>query len=58
VTSLIVGLFATVLAVILGSVAALLGGISDQIITAFANFILTIPSFPLLLVSASIISFK
>ncbi len=57
VTSLTAGLAATVLAVILGSTAALLGGLADLAITTVANFILTIPSFPLLLVIASIINF-
>ncbi len=56
-TSLAAGLFATILAVVLGSAAALLGRFVDSIITAAANFILTIPSFPLLLVIASIIKF-
>jgi peptide/nickel transport system permease protein len=50
-------LFATILAVVLGSAAALLGRFVDSIITAAANFILTITSFPLLLVIASIIKF-
>lgn len=56
-TSLAAGLFATILAVVLGSAAALLGRFVDSIITTIANFILTIPSFPLLLVIASIIKF-
>jgi peptide/nickel transport system permease protein len=56
-TSLAAGLAATVLAVILGSASALLGGLPDLAITTLANFILTIPSFPLLLVIASIINF-
>ncbi len=56
-TSLAAGLFATILAVILGSAAALLGRYVDSLITTIANFILTIPSFPLLLVIASIIKF-
>lgn len=56
-TSLAAGLFATILAVVLGSAAALLGRFVDAIITAVANFILTVPSFPLLLVIASIIKF-
>lgn len=56
-TSLAAGLFATILAVVLGSAAALVGGAVDTIITTIANFILTIPSFPLLLVIASIINF-
>ncbi|WP_238625442.1 ABC transporter permease [Aggregatilinea lenta] len=51
------GLLTTAVAVILGSVAGLLGGVVDQALSALSNFILTIPSFPLLLVLASIITF-
>jgi peptide/nickel transport system permease protein len=56
-TSLAAGLFATVIAVILGSAAAMLGGVVDTLVTMLANFILTIPSFPLLLVIASVLNF-
>jgi peptide/nickel transport system permease protein len=56
-TSLAAGLFATVIAVILGSAAAMVGGVLDALITMLANFILTIPSFPLLLVIASVLNF-
>jgi peptide/nickel transport system permease protein len=55
-TSIQAGLIATVIAVILGSAAALLGGVLDQVVSFIANFILTIPQFPLLLVLASLIS--
>lgn len=55
VTSLQAGLFTTVLAVILGATAGLLGGLTDQILSAIANFFLTVPQFPLLLVLASIL---
>lgn len=51
------GLLTTIIAVILGSLAGLLGGLVDQIFSALSNFILTIPSFPLLLVLASVITF-
>lgn len=57
ITAFQAGLMATLLAVILGSSAALLGGFADQILSAVANFILTIPQFPLLLVLASILEF-
>lgn len=57
ITSVEAGLFATVIAVILGSMAALLGGLIDQGVSFIANFILTIPQFPLLLVLASLLSF-
>jgi peptide/nickel transport system permease protein len=57
ITAVQAGLMATVIAVIFGSLAALLGGIVDQILTTLSNFILTIPQFPLLLVLASILTF-
>jgi len=56
-TSIQAGLIATVIAVVLGSLAALLGGLVDALISNVANFILTIPSFPLLLVLASLVNF-
>ena len=57
ITSIQAGLIATVIAVVLGSLAALLGGVVDALISNVANFILTIPSFPLLLVLASLVNF-
>lgn len=57
ITSIMAGVFATVIAVVLGSLSALLGGVVDQIFSAIANFILTVPTFPLLLVLASIVKF-
>jgi peptide/nickel transport system permease protein len=56
VTSILAGLIATTIGVVLGSVAALLGGWADHSLSAAANFILTIPQFPLLLVLASTLS--
>jgi peptide/nickel transport system permease protein len=58
ITAIETGLIATTIAVILGSMAALLGGIVDQLLSALSNFILTIPQFPLLLVLASILDFE
>lgn len=58
ITSLQAGLLSTIIAVILGSAAALVGGIVDQIISGIGNFILTIPQFPLLLVLASTMEFS
>jgi peptide/nickel transport system permease protein len=55
ITSVLSGLLATALAVLLGSAAGLLGGIIDQVLSAISNFILTIPQTPLLLVLAGII---
>ncbi|MBI5931082.1 MAG: ABC transporter permease [Chloroflexi bacterium] len=58
ITSLEAGLIATLIAVVVGAIAAMVGGLVDQILSAIANFILTIPQFPLLLVLASILSFS
>ncbi len=57
VVSVEAGLLTTIIAVILGALAGLLGGYVDQILSALSNFILTVPSFPLLLVLASILTF-
>lgn len=57
ITSVEAGLIATVIAVALGSVAGLVGGVVDQILSTIANFILTIPTFPLLIVLAALVSF-
>lgn len=57
ITSLQAGILSTLIAVLLGSAAGLVGGIVDQLISALGNFILTIPQFPLLLVIASMFQF-
>jgi peptide/nickel transport system permease protein len=57
ITSIQAGLIATFIAVILGSAAGLLGGVVDQVLSAIANFILTIPGFPLLIVLAAVVEF-
>jgi len=56
-TSVQSGLIATIIAVALGSVAGLVGGMIDQALSALSNFILTVPQLPLLLVLASMIEF-
>ncbi len=56
-TSVEAGLMTTIVAVVLGSMAGLLGGVVDQALSALSNFILTIPTFPLLVVLAGIITF-
>lgn len=56
ITSVQAGLFSTLIAVALGSLAALGGNRIDGILNAMANLILTIPNFPLLLVLASIVN--
>ncbi|MEL7433288.1 MAG: ABC transporter permease [Chloroflexota bacterium] len=58
ITSLQAGMLSTVVAVALGSIAALAGGRTDGALNALANLILTIPNFPLLLVLASIVNFN
>jgi peptide/nickel transport system permease protein len=55
VTAILAGLFSTGIAIVLGSLAALLGGVADRVLTAIANFVLTIPAFPLLVVLAALI---
>ena len=54
-TAVLAGLFSTVIAVVLGSTAALIGGVVDNALTSAANFVLTIPAFPLLVVLAALI---
>lgn len=54
-TALVAGLMSTLIAVVLGAMAALVGGLVDTIVTAIANLVLTIPSFPLLIVLAALI---
>lgn len=54
-TALVAGLMSTLIAVVLGAMAALVGGMVDTIVTAIANLVLTIPSFPLLIVLAALI---
>lgn len=54
-TAVLAGLFSTLIAVIFGATAALVGGVVDTLLTAAANFVLTIPAFPLLVVLASLI---
>lgn len=49
------GLFSTMIAVVLGGLAALLGGVIDRVLVSAANFVLTIPGFPLLVVLALLV---
>jgi len=55
-TAILAGFLSTLIAVILGAGAAVVGGVVDNALTSFANFVLTIPSFPLLVVLASLIT--
>lgn len=57
-TAVLAGLFSTIIAVILGATAGLLGGFIDRLLTTAANFVLTIPGFPLLVVLAALLGDK
>ncbi len=57
ITSVEAGLIATLIAVAFGSIGGLVGGAVDQALTSVANFILTIPTFPLLIVLAALVKF-
>lgn len=57
ITSVQAGLLATLIAVGFGSLAGLVGGAVDQVLSSIANFILTIPTFPLLIVLAALVKF-
>jgi peptide/nickel transport system permease protein len=54
-TAVLAGLFSTLIAVLLGAMAAIIGGVVDTVLTSIANFVLTIPAFPLLIVLAALI---
>ena len=54
VTALLAGLISTIIAVIFGALAALVGGPVDRVLSALANFILVLPKFPLLIVLAAL----
>jgi len=56
-TALIGGVISTSIALFLGSIAALTGGVLDSALTALTNLILAIPRFPLLVVMAGLIRF-
>lgn len=54
-TALLAGFFSTTIAVMLGALAALTGGVVDRVLTGIANFVLVLPRFPLLVVLAAFI---
>ncbi len=56
-TAVIGGVISTMIALVFGSVAALLGGPVDSVLTALTNLILAVPRFPLLVVLAGLIRF-
>ncbi len=51
--ALIVGLFSTVLSVVIGITAAYSGGILDDVLSLFTDVVLVIPTFPLIIVITS-----
>ncbi len=53
-TALLAGFLSTLIALVFGALAALVGGIVDRVLTSLANFILVIPRFPLLVVLAAL----
>ena len=56
ITAVTAGLISTLIAFVLGTVAALAGGFVDRILVAIANFIIVIPRFPLLIVLAALVT--
>jgi peptide/nickel transport system permease protein len=48
--AIVAGLFATVLAVIIGVSAAYLGGVADEVLSMLINVFLIIPTFPLIII--------
>lgn len=55
-TAVLAGVLTTIIAVTFGALSALVGGVVDTVLNAIANFILTIPQFPLLVVIAAVIT--
>lgn len=53
--AVVAGIFSTLIAVTLGSIAAMVGGPTDRVLVSVANFVLTIPQFPLLVVLALLV---
>lgn len=55
-TAVLAGLISTLIAFVLGTTAALAGGMVDRGLVAIANFIIVIPRFPLLIVLAALVT--
>lgn len=53
--ALLTGFFTTLIAVAIGSVAGFAGGLTDMLLMGVAEFILTIPNYPLLVVVAALV---
>ncbi len=58
IVAFLAGFISTAIAVILGSLSALVGGWVDNAIMALADIVLTIPQFPLLAVLAGLVKFN
>ncbi len=58
VISLLTGLFTVILGVMIGMVSALLGGVVDKVLQMMTNMFMTIPSFPVLMLMASLITIR
>lgn len=56
--SALTGLFTVAIGVILGMVSALMGGVVDKILQLITNMFLTIPSFPVLMLIASVFTIR
>ncbi len=56
ITAVTAGLISTLIAFVLGTIAALVGGMLDRALVALANFIIVIPRFPLLVVLAALVT--
>ena len=56
--SLLTGVFTVAIGVILGMVSALLGGFVDKVLQLVTNMFLTIPSFPVLMLIAAVVTIR
>lgn len=53
-TAILAALISTLIAFVLGTISALVGGWFDRMVVAMANFIIVLPRFPILIVLASL----
>ena len=58
VISLLTGAFTVALGVMIGMISALLGGVADKFLQMVTNMFMTIPSFPVLMLLASLITIR
>lgn len=57
VTALAASFISTSIAVVFGTLGALVGGVVDTLIVVLTNFVLTVPRLPLLIIIATLVSF-